>query len=136
MLRGFQGQLDFDVQDYKDGAGQRTNYLALSGQFTDYQDSVRLQAFVCKYANRLSYGDVAELSADMTGFGLMSRGHACDLVAYSAQKVVLWEKAQQDGQQLSIPFFGSRGHLRQHTGPVVAFGRCHRGKKAKTAASG
>jgi hypothetical protein len=78
--------------------------LALSGQFTDHQDSVGLQAFVCKYANRLSYGDIAELLADMTGLGLMSRSHACHLVACSAQKVVLWESTQRIGQQLSIPF--------------------------------
>ncbi len=109
MLRGLHGKIDFSVQDYADEAGQRSNYLALSGQFMDHPDSVGLQALVCKYANRLSYADVVELLADMTGFGLppaaqMSRSHAHQLVEYSAEKVVVWESKQRGGQQLSIPF--------------------------------
>jgi hypothetical protein len=104
VLRGIHGKIDFDIQDYEDAAGQRTNYLALSGQFTDHQDSVGLQTLVCKYANRLSYGQLAELLEDMTGSGLMSRSHACQLVESSANKVLVWQEAQRVGQQLSIPF--------------------------------
>lgn len=43
----------------------------------------------------------------MAGFVLMSGSHACQLVACSAQKVVLWESTQRVGQQLSIPFLAS-----------------------------
>lgn len=109
MIRGLHGKIAFAVQDYQDETGRRTNYLALSGQFTDHYDSVGLQAFVCKYANRLSYGDIVGLLADLTGLGqgssgLMSDSHAHQLVKTSAEKIVKWESHQRVGQQLSILF--------------------------------
>jgi len=95
------------VQDYEDSQGKRSNYLALSGQFLKGKDSPGLQEFICKYSNRLSYSDVICLLKDMTGVDLVSKQHACNIVAQTATRIVAQECSSMAGQQLCIPFVDS-----------------------------
>lgn len=66
--------------------------------------SIRLREFICKYSNRLSYQAVATLVNDVTGFGLVSGQHACNLVKASAQLVVEAQNQTLAKTQLCIPF--------------------------------
>ena len=109
------------VQDYQDSQGQRSNYLALSGQFLKGKDSNRLREFICKYSNRLSYSEEVCLLNDITGFGLVSKQHACNIVAQTAVCIVAQECASMAGQQLCIPFVDSVDIYHKNQSELLVF---------------
>jgi hypothetical protein len=55
----------------------------------------------------LSYSEVICLLKDMTGVGLVSKQHACNIVAQTAACIVAQECTSMAGQQLCIPFVDS-----------------------------
>ena len=88
------------VQDYADKTGNQSNYLALSGQFSEGNESIKLQEFICKYSNRLSYSNVANLVKDMTGFSMVSSVHCCNMVQLKANDIVTSQAESMSGCQL------------------------------------
>ena len=105
ILKGYHGQVSFMLQDYVDKCGHRNNYLALSNQFLEGGESVRLRAFICKYSNQLSYEEVANLVKEVAGFETVSGQHCFNIVQSVANAVVISQEFAMVGNSCVFPFW-------------------------------
>lgn len=85
-IKTIHGQFDFKLQKYL-VQGKSCNYFDLTSQLTTENISKGLQELVAYYSNRLSYQEVEDLVARISGEKLLSDQKIWEIVVNKAQEI-------------------------------------------------